>query len=143
MWARVVEILLACWLLQSPFLFRNGSNAGALWLNDLGCGLAVLAIGLLSIWKRPPLLHLATGLVGLWLVAFGILASTHPAPPVLQSDIAVGMLLMMFAIIPNEASSPPRAWRSFSQSTQPPGAASPPARASTPRPPAEIAKRSS
>jgi hypothetical protein len=113
MWARVVEMLLAGWLLLSPFVFRHAPETSALWWNDLCCGLAVLALALLSMWKRSSLLHLATGLVGLWLIAFGILASPHPAPPALQNDVAVGFLLLMFATIPNEASRPPRGWRDF------------------------------
>lgn len=113
MWPRVVEVMLACWLMLSPFVFRHPPDESGYWLTDLGCGFAVMILALLSLWERLRLVHLGIALVAAWLVGFGFLGAPHPAPPALQNDIAVGFLLLMFAILPNDASLPPRGWRGF------------------------------
>lgn len=113
MWARVIEIMIGCWLAISPFIFRHAAEEKALWWNDLGCAVAVIVLALLSFWRPLRYAHLAIGLVALWLIGSGYLASAHPVPPVLQNDALVGWLLLMFAIIPNEASLPPLKWRDF------------------------------
>jgi hypothetical protein len=115
MWARVVEVMLGCWLAVSPFVFRHAGEERALWTNDLLCASIVVALALLSFWRPSRHAHLLTCAVALWLIGFGYLMSPHPTPPALQNDILVGWLLLMFAIIPNEASLPPRSWRSFSR----------------------------
>jgi hypothetical protein len=114
MWARVIEVMLGCWLAVSPFIFRHAAEETALWRTDLGCALAVVALALLSFWHPLRRAHLAIGLVALWLVGFGYLASPRPVPPAFQNDLVVGLLLLMLAIIPSEASLPPERWRDFS-----------------------------
>jgi hypothetical protein len=113
MWARVVELMLGCWLAASPFVFRHPAGEPALWANDLACGLAVVVLSLLFFWEPARHAHFGTGAVGLWLVAFAFLTSAPPAPPALQNDLLVGLLLLMHAIVPNEASLPPRSWRPY------------------------------
>lgn len=113
MWARVVEVMLGCWLAISPFIFRHGSEDRVLWVNDLASASAVIVFSIVSFWPPLRLAHVANFLVGLWLIAFGLWALPYPAPPALQNDIVVGMLLLMFAILPNTASMPPRPWREF------------------------------
>ena len=113
MWARVVEVMLGCWLAVSPFVFRHAADEKALWTSDLCSALAVILFALISSWRPLQYAHLATCVAGLWLVGFGFLASPYPTPPALQNDILVGLLLLMFAIIPNEANLPPPTWREF------------------------------
>lgn len=111
MWARVIEIMLGCWLAVSPFVFRHAADEKVLWLNDLFSALAVIMLALISFWRPLRYAHVAIVVVALWLIGFGFWASGYPAPPALQNDILVGLLLLMFAIIPNEANLPPKAWR--------------------------------
>ncbi len=113
MWARVVEVMLGCWLGLSPFIFRHAAEEKGFWLNDLLCGFAVITLALLSFWGPLRHAHLAIGVVALWLVVFGFLTAS-PAPPASQNHILVGLALLMFAIIPNEANLPPHSWRDFS-----------------------------
>lgn len=113
MWARVVEVMLGCWLALSPFIFRHTADQQSFWFNDLACASAVIALALLSFWSKLRLAHLAIIAVALWLIGFGFLASLYPAPPALQNNIMVGLLLLMFAIIPNEASLLPEPWREY------------------------------
>jgi hypothetical protein len=113
MWPRVVEVMLGCWLVLSPFIFRHAAEQWGLWLNDMFCGAAVVAMALLSWWPPCRRAHLAIIGVGLWLVGFGYLSSPPPAPPASQNDMLLGVLLLMFAILPSEASLPPRSWRQY------------------------------
>jgi hypothetical protein len=112
MWARVIEVMLGCWLAVSPFMFRHSPGDRALWFNDLLSALAVIVLGLVSFWPPLRFAHVANLAVALWLIAFGFLAP-YPTPSALQNDIVVGLLLLMFAIIPNNANKPPQPWREF------------------------------
>jgi SPW repeat len=113
MWARVIEVMLGCWLAVSPFVFRHAADERSLWANDLACAFTIVALALLSYWQRMRHAHLAIAAVAIWLIGFGYFGSSHPLPPALQNDLLVGLLLLMFAIIPNKASLPPRAWLDF------------------------------
>jgi hypothetical protein len=113
MWARVIEVMLGCWLAMSPFIFRHAADETVLWFNDLISALAVIVLALVSFSAHFRYAHLAIVVVALWLMGFGFWASGYPTPPALQNDILVGLLLLMFAIIPNEANLPPRAWRNL------------------------------
>lgn len=113
MWARVVEVMLGCWLAISPFIFRLSLSEWHIWVNDFVCAALIIALGLLSYWRPLRHAHLITGLAALWLMGFGYFAAPHPLPPASQNELMVGFLLVMFAIIPNEASLPPQAWREF------------------------------
>ena len=113
MWARVIEVMLGCWLAVSPFVFRHPAEQTAFWLNDLICAAAAILLALVSIWPPLRYAHLANAGVALWLIGYAFWASVYPTPPALQNDIIVGLLLMMFAIVPNEASLPPQSWRDF------------------------------
>ena len=119
MWARVIEVMLGCWLAISPFIFVHDSTAGTLWVNDLSCAFAVVLFALLSFWKPLRHAHLAIGVVGGWLIGFGYLMSPYPPPPAFQNYILVGLLLMMLAVVPNEASAPPSSWREYLREKHP------------------------
>lgn len=113
MWARVIEVMVGCWLALSPFIFRHAADERIFWFNDLASATIVILLALVSFWRPLRYAHLGNFLVAVWLIAFGFWASSYPAPPALQNDIGVGLLLLMFAIIPNEATQPPPSWRAF------------------------------
>lgn len=112
MWARVVEVMLGCWLAVSPFVFRHSPDDRMLWFNDLLSALVVMVLALISFWPPLRFAHIAIFAVGLWLIALGFLGP-YPTPPALQNDLVVGLLLLIFAIVPNDANQPPQAWREF------------------------------
>jgi hypothetical protein len=113
MWARIVECMLGCWLLMSPFIFRHRPGEPALWINDLAVGSAVIVLSIASCWRPMGWAHLLLLFVGAWLIVFGRFQQAPPLQPALQNNLVVGLLLLMFAVIPNEASLPPRAWRNI------------------------------
>jgi multisubunit Na+/H+ antiporter MnhF subunit len=113
MWARVIEVMLGCWLAMSPFIFRHSAEDRVLWFNDLFAAMVVIMLALVSFWSPLRFAHVANLVIALWLIAFGFWASPYPAPPALQNDIVVGLLLLMFAIVPNKATQPPRSWHDF------------------------------
>lgn len=108
---RVVELMLGCWLVLSPFIFRHSLAETLLWKNDMYSGALVVALSLASFSQRFRHAHFGTALVALWLMAFGYFTAGDPAPAAQQNQFSLGLLLLMFAIIPNEATLPPRAWR--------------------------------
>lgn len=111
MWPRVVECMLGCWLLISPFVFRYEDRGAAWWINDHAIGLAVIAFGLMSYWRPTRRMHLLSVAAALWLVLYGRFGHEYPFPPAAQNYITLGLLLLMLAIIPSRASQPPEAWR--------------------------------
>lgn len=112
MWARIIEVLLGCWLAISPFIFRHMGNR-TLWINDLSCAALVLLLSLLSFWRPLGGLHFINAAVAFWLISFGYFVTFHTAEAASQNHIMVGLLLLMLSIIPNEATRPPRPWRKF------------------------------
>jgi hypothetical protein len=111
MWARIVEVMMGCWLAVSPFIFRHSPEDRVLWFNDLLSATVVILLALVSFWPPLRFAHVANLAVGLWLIAFGFWAFPYPTPPALQNNVVIGLLLLMFAVIPNEANRPPRPWR--------------------------------
>ena len=111
MWARVAELMIGGWLMLSPFIFRGTESVEQFIRIDLGAGLLVIVLSLLSFWRRTEWAHLATVLLALALGAWAYLAFERPGPPAAQNEITVAILLMLLGIIPNEASQPPRPWR--------------------------------
>jgi hypothetical protein len=110
MWPRVVEAMLGCWLLVSPFVFRHPVTEGAWWARDLGAGALVLLFALFSFWMPARMTHLLILAVAVWL-AVPAFASSGPPPPALQNDLVLGVILAMLAILPNRAALPPRRLR--------------------------------
>lgn len=116
MWSRVVEVMLGCWLLVSPFVFRHSSSEPRLWIVDFTAGLAVIVCGLLSYMPSLRWAHLLTLLTASALVGFAVVDSAvlvnwgvaGIAAPALQNHVVLGLLLLMLGIIPNHASQPPR-----------------------------------
>ena len=120
MWARIVECMLGCWLLISPFVFAHSEEHWALWTNDLAAGGMLITFSLASYWRPTGWAHWLFVPLAVWLVVFGRFSSSPPLEPALQNEIIIGLLLLMFAIVPNEASQPPRAWRRSANSYPPP-----------------------
>lgn len=110
MWARVVEVMLGCWLAVSPFVFRHGPDTRDLWTTDLACAAIIVTLALLSFAPRLRRAHLGQLAVAAWLVGFGYTGEGAPAH---QNQIVVGLLLAMLAIVPSEASRPPPSWRAW------------------------------
>ena len=110
MWSRVVEAMLGCWLLISPLIFREYLAEGPPAWHDLACGALVILGGLLSYWPPLGLSHLASLLVGGWLVAAAYLYGFGDPTPTAQNHLILGLLLVMFGVIPNAAAQPPSSW---------------------------------
>jgi hypothetical protein len=110
MWSRVVEIMLGCWLLISPFVFGHPVERGDWWVTDLSGGFAAMLFAALSWWPPTRHAHLLTALLGAVLIALAY-RYYGDAPPAAQNEALTGLLLMMFAVIPNHASAPPASWQ--------------------------------
>lgn len=115
MWARIVECMLGCWLLMSPFIFGYefgpDGDAFEMLICDLTIGAALIVLSLASYWNPTRAAHWLLIPMAVGLLAFGRLATEPPLAPGHQNHIIVGLVLLMIAVVPNEASLPPRAWR--------------------------------
>ena len=111
MWPRVIEGMLGCWLLVTPFVFRGTTAVEAYTMSAVVSGAIVIVMAVLSYWHPARLARFGTLGVSLWLALHGYFAAERPGPPAAQNEIMIGLTLLLLAIIPNEASLPPRAWR--------------------------------
>jgi hypothetical protein len=110
MWSRVVEIMMGCWLLMSPFIFSHSVEQPSVWINDFGCGLLIILFGLFSYWKPTHQAHLLSIGVSMWLIGFAYWHGFGGPLPYSENHLIVGVMLLMFAVIPNDAERPPRGW---------------------------------
>lgn len=112
MWARVVEVMLAGWLVASPFIFRHPYGASGLWAADWIAAALVVIFALLSFWRPSQYAHLLTVAVALVMFGAGWIQE-RPVPPGWQNQMFVGLTLLMTSIIPSQASDPPPGWREY------------------------------
>jgi hypothetical protein len=110
-WPRVIELMLGCWLVLSPFIFRHDFAETMFWWNDMCSGALVVTFSLTSFARRFHYAHFGTLIIALWLIGFAYLTAGHPAPAAQQNELATGLLLLMFAIVPSEVTLPPPGWR--------------------------------
>lgn len=109
MWARVIEVMLGCWLAMSPFVFGyRPEDAPVLWITDFAGAAAVILFALLSFAPALRRAHLGNLAVAAWLVGTGYAWGPTPAH---QNHLIVGLLLAMLAIVPSEADLPHPSWR--------------------------------
>ena len=111
MWPRIVEVMLACWLTVSPFIFDYDEADRLLWITAYLSAAAVATLSLLSLSRRFDKMHLGILVVAAWLAVTGYaFGGERPAPAAYQNDLVVGLLLAMLAILPTRTSEPPQRW---------------------------------
>lgn len=113
MWPRTAEVMIAVWLLMSPFIFGHQEALVGLWITDFACAVLIATCSLLSFRKGTHRAYLFNIAIALWLMVFGYVAGGHPSQPGYQNEIFVGLVLILFAILPNRANEPPRSWREY------------------------------
>lgn len=113
MWARIVELLFAFWLLMSRFIFSYGDFSSFLHWSDLLTGCTIASFALLSFIKRLNKMHLAQVFPIGWLLYVSYSYPALPLPFALQNYILIGFLLLMFCVIPSHASNHPQPWEEF------------------------------
>jgi hypothetical protein len=111
MWPRTAELMIGFWLILSPLIFRGTESVEQFASRDVAAGAAVVILSLLSFWRPTEWAHLLTGAVALVLGVAGYFGWERPGPPAAQNEITVALLLVLLAIVPNDASQPPRPWR--------------------------------
>jgi hypothetical protein len=106
MWPRVSELLVAIWLLAAPSLLPG--EGGESW--SIALGVLALAFTLMAFTRRLRWTHMATLILGLFMMIWPM---TRPMPlsPVMQSIEICGWLLAMFAVIPSRSNQPPERWK--------------------------------
>ena len=115
MWARVVEFMLACWLVISPFIFQHPEEEGALWATDFICGASVALFALLSFAKRLSKIHLLNLLVAFWLIIVGHGMRSIDPLAAHQNQLILGLLFSMLALVPSHSERPPPFLADFSK----------------------------
>ncbi len=113
MWARTVEVMLACWLAISPLVFHRGPAETLAWGMEPVAGVAVMVLALAAFYRPLRGAHLGILLVSAWLVVEGYRITGAHADPREQNCLMVGLLLAMFAICPTQGDEPPPGWQAF------------------------------
>jgi hypothetical protein len=111
MWPRVVEIMLGCWLLVTPFVFRATPALGDYAMNAVVSGAFIAAASILAFWRPLRVAHLATLAIAAWLTLHGYFSADRPGPPAAQNEIVVGLIVLLFSLLPNHINDPPASWR--------------------------------
>src|SRR5690554_759482 len=113
MWARVVEVMLGCWLIISPFIFRLPSDATFLWVTDFVCGTLIIVIALTAIRPKIEKVHFLNLLVAAYLIIISYASGETPPSAPYQNYMTVALLLVILAVIPTRGILPPRTWQAF------------------------------
>jgi hypothetical protein len=111
MWPRVVEAMVGCWLMITPFVFRGTASLDDYAIDAAVCGALVLTCAFASMWPPAAWMRLGTIAVALWLTAHGYFGAERPGPPAAQNEITVGLILILFAVLPNQINEVPAPWR--------------------------------
>ena len=112
MWPRIAELLLGLWLVLTPAIFTGTAAIGSFAWRDVGAGIAITWLSVLSFWRRTEWARLGTALLATALGLASYFGTDRPGPPAAQNEIAIALTLLLFAIVPNDATRPPTAWRS-------------------------------
>ena len=111
MWARIIEFIIAIWLISSSRLFYHPANPDFFWVSDLICGAAITVFALFSLKGSLQKLHLCSIGIALYLVVLGFSSSAFPPPALFQNYLILGLLLLMFALVPSSPSLPPAVFK--------------------------------
>ena len=111
MWARILELALACWLAISPFVFHHSSQRPVLWYLDLIPAALIAAAALVCYHPRLRKAHLLQLGIALSLLVRAFLQPETPSFGATQNHIIVGLLLGMLGIVPCPSSDPPAGWK--------------------------------
>lgn len=113
-WPRIVELVLGCWLIISPFIFHKNPSPAAAWASH-AAGAAIVVIALASIvqrWQRPFRWLNAGIAVALGLYGYVQVSRVDALQvPTYENFIVISLLLLLHLILPHPADRPPRAWR--------------------------------
>ncbi|HEX6985029.1 MAG TPA: SPW repeat protein [Planctomycetaceae bacterium] len=115
MWPRTAEVMLACWLAVSPFVFRYSGDRPLMWWHDYVVATLLAGLALVSFVQQTRRAHLFELLIAAWLIGYGWATTDgiHDAPR--QNWVCVGLLLLMLAIIPSDCVKPPLAWQEWNK----------------------------
>jgi len=95
-WRDFANIVLGVWLASSPLTFGLGGSVQA-W-NDVACGVAIVAFGLLTLFPRFDLARWALCGIGIWLL-FAPLVFWVRDPAVYANDTLIGTLVIAFSVL--------------------------------------------
>lgn len=119
MWARWIEILLAGWILTSPFVLGLPVQDEFLFGSVLCIsGLLVLVGAGASLLQPSRRFHLLSLIPGLILPATAY-TMPHPVQTICISMVSTGLLLLVFAIVPNRAGRHHPAWTFYLEDHSP------------------------
>ncbi len=113
MWPRIVQVMLGLWLVVSPLIFRIDGRDTALIVVHMASGAAAVILALIAV--RVRFLHLATLVLGLWLIGYGYGVGGYPPAPAYRNLLIVGVLIAVLGIIPSDCLQPTRSWREYYQ----------------------------
>lgn len=113
MWARIVELVIACWLTVSSFAFHYSLEESFLKTNNIACAVLIAIFSLLSFYKHLTRMHLFNLGIALWLWGLSYINFPMAASFPLENSALTGLLLMMVAIVPSRTAQLSPSWQRF------------------------------
>lgn len=110
MWARVVEVALAAFLMISGFIFPSSRP---LWIFNCLVAVWIWFFAFVSFYTKYRKAHLMNLLAIAALILYAFIQPNPPPPPPFQNYVVLALLLILFVIIPSEAAKPPIPWRRY------------------------------
>jgi peptidoglycan/LPS O-acetylase OafA/YrhL len=112
MWARVIELMLACFLSISCLFFPTTTTPFYFWANNLLCSAFIAFFALCSYRSQWGKVHLFSFAIAIYLIILGYVEYPKPNPQN-QCYVTMGILLFMITLIPSRAGTPPKEWLAF------------------------------
>lgn len=113
MWARIVELVIACWLATSSFVLHYSLEESFLKTNNIVCAVLIALFAFLSFYNRWRKMHLLTFGIALWLWGLSYITFPLTASFPLEHSVLIGLLLLMLVIVPSHTAQLSPSWQRF------------------------------
>jgi hypothetical protein len=94
MWPRVAEIILAVWLLVSPWVLLDNGLTRVGYANQIICGLAIIFLSTVSFWLRLGRAHIVEIPIGFWIIGSTYFSVSTSAFSASSKQLASGSFLV-------------------------------------------------
>lgn len=118
MWARILELILACWLFISTFILSYPQADSFMLTAHWACAGLIFLFSLLSFWRPLGKMHLFNIGIAFCLIGLGFTTFPQMAGAAEQNSVILGILLLILGVVPSHCNDPSPSWQKFSATLQ-------------------------